>query len=280
MSSAKNDASLHCAMFCGPRTADIAQAAERLYRAAGLALELVIITPSREMALLSGSARHTSVQVIADEDVAGYQLVSRWLADHATHFAALGRSSRWYLQQYLKLAYAWTSASPTFIHDGDTIFSPSLLSLLRSSKFLLTTKEDASLYNSGCLRLGIAVATKHSLIANGGLFDGELLRPLGAPEDWFIRSIEETVLHGPGSDFSEYQIVGNLLLAHHQNPLRPIKFFRRFDLLTPSGSGLPSDRRLQQALKRYDAIAFERGHQQSLRYRLAGRLAYWTGKSW
>ena len=280
MNSTNNDGALHCAMFCGPRTADIAQAAERIYRAADLSLELVFITPSREMALLSGAAGRTSVQVIADEDVAGYQLVSGWLADHAAQFAALGRSSRWYLQQYLKLAYAWTRASPTFIHDGDTIFAPSLLSLLCSSKFVLTTKEDASLYNSGCQRLGFAVATKHSLIANGGLFDGELLRPLGAPEDWFIRSIQETVLDGPGSDFSEYQIVGNLLLAHHANPLRPMKFFRRFDLLTPSGSSLPSDRRLQQALQRYDAIAFERGHQQSLRHRLAGRLAYWIGRSW
>jgi hypothetical protein len=267
-------------MFCGPRTADIAQTADRLYRAAGLPLELVFITPSRDIVSLSGTADRTSVQVVADEDVPGYQLVSRWLADHAAQFAALGRSSRWYLQQYLKLAYAWSRASPTFIHDGDTIFAPRLLLRLCNSKFVLTTKEDASLYNLGCQRLGIEVATKRSLIANGGLFDGELLRPLGSPEDWFIRSIQETVLHGPGSDFSEYQIVGNLLLAHHPNQLRPMKFFRRFDLLTPSGSGLPSDRRLQQALKRYDAIAFERGHQQSLRHRLAGRLVYWAARSW
>lgn len=255
-------------------------AARRLYVGANTKVDLAVISPRRELKAWQEPYEAGAVQLVADEDVPGHARISAWLSERADRWAAVGRSTGWYLQQYLKLAYAWNRPGATFVHDGDTIFSPSLLAEIGRRPMLLTTREDAAVYNEGCRRVGVPVGANVSLVANGGLFDGPLLRGLGAPEVWFERALEGTALAPGAADFSEYQIMGNLQLSRRRLPLRALRFFRRFDLLAPRSGEMPPDSTLARALDRYDAIAFERGHRRGAMRRVAGRLAYWSGRTW
>lgn len=270
---------LHVAIFSGPGTEDIVSTAIDLYYRAGLPLDLVVVSPNNNYDIASSvSIANTKT----DDSIIGFIEVTGWLDEHADRLAAKGRSVGWYRQQYLKLGYAWQLPGTCFIHDGDTIFSPALIHSLCNSSMLLATRENNSNYDLGCHQLGIPPNGSCSFVANGGLFNGQLLRSLSTnPAEWFINSMER-ILKEPGcGDFSEYQIMGNLMKS--QNPkirTHSMQFFRRMDLLATSTHILPPMQLITQALARYDAIAFERNHHRSTLRRILGQLMYWTGRSW
>lgn len=270
---------LHCAIFCGPGSEDVVEMALRLYKKAELGIDAVIVAPRDVLA--SRKIKTHAWEVVADEDIVGIAKVQDWLRSHADEFRMTGRSPNWYRQQYLKLAYAHYRKALTFIHDGDTIFAPALLAAITTQSMLLTTREDPTMYNEGCNRLHLPTPLRASLVANGGLFDGGLLRDFGVPmSDWFIAAMKVIVLDSPGADFSEYQIMGQMASTRHAWPSRLLKLFRRFDLLTPLDQALPSDDRINRALSHYDALAFERGHRRNLYRRVLGHAAYWGRRTW
>jgi hypothetical protein len=213
-----------------------------------------------------------------DEDVEGFDEVRSELQRMHAQELLKGRSVGWYLQQYLKLADAWRSSTRCFIHDGDTVFSPHLLRRLAVSHELLTTREDTDSYNFAAQTVGLPTEVR-SFVANGGLFYPDVLQRLHTePARWFLDVMDQGVLRSNGrGDFSEYQIMGALL--KEQLPMRRIAMFRRFDLLSrPDAPQAVS--RVQRALVRYDAVAFEAGHHSSLPKRWAGHLAYGLRYSW
>lgn len=267
---------LTTAIFCGPTSGPTAHLSLDLHGpdVCGDALELV--TPARCEAALRLGRAELSIRI--DEEIPGYAEVSRFLATHQDVLRRRGRSTVWYLQQYLKLAYVWDKSSWVFIQDGDTLFSPSLLGEMRLSPFLLTTREDITAYSATAASVGLPVYPR-SFIANGGVFSPQVLRGL-APRaaDWFIDVMQRAVLPAAGADFSEYQIMGALLAR--DLPIRPLRLFRRFDLLAGSGGGPSTLERARRALARYDAVAFEAAHQSSVIKRLAGQLAYRVGYTW
>lgn len=231
------------------------------------------MTPERGAAAFEGLAR-----VRTDESVPGHADIAAWLEAERARVMRHGRSTGWYLQQYLKLAVAWHAPEPVFVHDGDTVFAPALLLALAGAPALLTTREDPTSYNRAAAHLGLPGHTR-SFVANGGLFDGETLRSLDAePAAWFTGAMERAVLApDDGADFSEYQLMGGLLAARW--PLRPLRLFRRFDLIASAETGGGRER-AERALRRYDAIAFETAHRATWSKRVLGRVAFAARVSW
>lgn len=270
---------LQCAVFCGPGAATTVQLALTVYRNANLALPISIVTPAHYAETLRPLTESTGITLLHDESIEGFEQVRRYLQDRDTVIAAKSRSAGWYLQQYLKIALAWSSPMPVFIHDGDTIFAPNLLRRMQTSPFLMTTREDTAAYNIAIRAAGLPTHDR-SFVANGGLFMPHSLQSNAAnPLAWFKRIMDETVL-APGAqgDFSEYQFMGSLL--KDQLPTHRLRIFRRFDLLAPN---LKDDNILTMildALSLYDAVAFESLHTSSFSKRLLGRLAYSVGYSW
>lgn len=277
--SVKKSENLHMAIFSGPGTEDIVSTALDLYYRAGLPLTIVVVSPCINYDKVSAVP---VAEFKTDKSIIGFAEVTRWLDKHADRLIAKGRSVGWYRQQYLKLGYAWQLPGTCFIHDGDTIFSPGVIHSLCTSSMLLATLEDNRDYDLGCHQLGIQPNGSCSFVANGGLFNGKLLRNLSKnPAEWFIQSMEEILKEFGSGDFSEYQIMGNLMNSQNPNiKIHSMRFFRRMDLLATSPHILPPTQLINQALARYDAIAFERNHHRSTLRRLLGQLMYLAGRSW
>jgi hypothetical protein len=264
-------ARLRCALFCGPGSITATRLAIDLYARGGARLDLTVVTPASCAASFGGEAT-----VLADEAVPGHAEIVAWLAAERARITRRGRSTGWYLQQYLKLAVAWHAPASVFVHDGDTVFAPAMLHELAERPAVMTTREDPSAYNRAAAHLGLPSHAR-SFVANGGLFDGETLRTLGAdPVTWFTGAMERAVLApDDGADFSEYQLMGALLATRW--PLRPLRLFRRFDLIASAEGGRQC---AERALRRYDAIAFETAHRASWSKRVLGRFAYAANVSW
>jgi hypothetical protein len=275
----KTSENLHLAIFSGPGTEDIVSAAVDLYCCGELSLDLVVVSPSINYDIV-GAVSFANTKT--DDSIIGFAEVTTWLKKNADCLVAKGRSVGWYRQQYLKLGYAWQLPGACFIHDGDTIFSRALIKSLCTSSMLLATREDNNNYDLGCQQIGIQSNGSCSFVANGGLFNGQLLRRLSTnPAEWFITAMERIVKGSGSGDFSEYQIMGNLMKAHDPDiRIHAMRFFRRMDLLATSTHTLPPTQLITQALARYDAIAFERNHRRSTLRGVLGRLRYWTGRSW
>jgi hypothetical protein len=270
---------LTCAIFCGPASASATSLALSVYRTAKLDIPIELVTPERCRPMVESIAEHFGVSLVMDEQVEGYAEVSDFLREHAQLLHARGRSVGWYLQQYLKMSHAWRAHCPLFVHDGDTVFRPSLLQDIARAPYLLTTRENIAVYSSAASNLGLPTYPL-SFIANGGVFLRDALESLGSnPVRWFISAMTKVVLPAiDGADFSEYQIMGALLSKRLPN--RPLKIFRRFDLLVADASSDVALSRVNHALDRYDAVAFEALHRAGWFKRFAGRLAYASRRSW
>jgi hypothetical protein len=268
-----------CAIFCGPRTSEVARLATSIYRAQELTWPMTLWTPRRLENEFGWTGEVPGLALRFDEEVKGFDQVAEFLREHHAQGRLGGRSTGWYLQQYLKLAVAWEAGGPVFIHDGDTIFSPGLMAEQMHSPFLMTTKEGTDRYSAAAQAVGLPTHPR-SFVANGGLFIPEVLRSLDAdPATWFMDVMARGVLgEGAQGDFSEYQIMGALLTP--RLPARPITIFRRFDLLVSSPARPDARRKVVLALKRYDALAFESGHRASAARRFLGLCAYGVGYSW
>ncbi len=269
---------LRCAIFCGPGTGAIAALSSAIYQSSAAQIQIEIVTPARLVDEVKKLASF-DLAIVRDEDLPGYARVHSFLESRRNQLSSRGRSIGWYLQQYLKLAHAWHASSRMFVHDGDTVFSPALLHRLSTEPFLMVTREQVDTYNRAAIKVKLPIH-RQSFIANGGLFDPAVLASLGASaQDWFINTMERGVLdNSETADFSEYQIMGALLAK--SLPIRPIRMFRRFDLITIAPDHPTTRSRTDLALLRYDAVAFESGHRSSWVKRTAGRLAYCARYTW
>jgi hypothetical protein len=274
------DGKLYCAIFCGPSTFDIARIALSVYRYAELDIEVKLITPQSCAFAADSIAREFGVPICFDESIEGFEEVKSFLEQHKKDFELRKRSWKWYLQQYLKLGFAWKADRMVFIHDGDTIFSPNLLRQLSEKPVLLTTREKIDIYLLGLKLLGLPESYE-SYIANGGIFDPAALQELSLnPSTWFIEAIKTCVLNSDAnaSDFSEYQIMGSLLKDRLQS--QKLKMFRRFDLLVVKDVHKVDYLDFNESFKKYNAIALEMFHHRSLLKRIIANFVYNLGFSW
>jgi hypothetical protein len=216
-------------------------------------------------------------QFIDDESLRGYEEVRTFLWRHSEALAQFSRRPAWYLQQYIKLATRLTLEDfLIFIADGDTIFSRTLLKTVLTIPTMLTTGENHPNYDRLLLAMGV-VPPSRSCVANGNFFRRDpLICELATPAG-FLSMIEEKVIASRGAlDLSEYQLAGGLLEPTLGS--RRIRMFRRFDLVR-SHTSIPKQF-LTASLERFDAVAFEFGHHDSVRKRLAAKILYALGYSW
>lgn len=267
-----------CTIVCGPMAVQSTRLALKIYRDAGLDIPMTVLMPER-CARDEGWKEFPAIRIAVDEEVKDRDRVLSFLTTAHNSGYLKGRSTNWYLQQYLKLAHSWEALGSVFIHDGDTIFAPLLLAELQVSPYLLTTNEDTTAYNAAARECGLPTY-KASFVANGGIFLPAVLKSLSSdPAEWFLEIIKKGVIaDGVTGDFSEYQIMGSLLRQNF--PIHKIKMFRRFDLLVQPNLDSLAERKCAAALKKYDAIAFEMGHRSTPLRKVLGRLAYSVGYSW
>jgi len=274
------DGKLYCAIFCGPSTFDIARIALSVYRYTELDIEVKLITPQSCASAADSIAGEFGISICFDESIEGFEEVKSFLEQHKKDFELRKRSWKWYLQQYLKLGFAWKADRMVFVHDGDTIFSPSLLRQLSQKPALLTTREQVNIYLLGIKLLGLPESCK-SYIANGGIFDSLVLQELSLnPSAWFIEAIRTCVLNSDAntSDFSEYQIMGSLLKDRLES--QKLKMFRRFDLLIGKDIHKLDYLDFNESFKKYDAIALEMSHHRNLPKRIIANFLYNLGFYW
>lgn len=259
----------------GPSSIRIAHLAAHYYSSmAGASHKVVLVRPSRcagEGHVLPGGA--TSID---DEALPGFFEVRSFLRSVEDDLRAIGRSSGWYLQQYIKLAAVeHVGAEISFVTDGDTLFSRRLLEDILANPVVLQTGERYPGYDRLGVRLGIRPA-RRSCVANGGFFvPGRL--SVASPQS-FIDTIANLVLPSGGAmDFSEYQLMGSILAP--EIGTRALRMFRRYDLLLSRGDPFRLCD-LERALRRYDAVAIEVHHERSPARRIAARLFYHFGYSW
>lgn len=258
----------------GPKALPTSALAQAYYRAA--AIQPLIVRPAacadRDDLFAPGT------RFLDDEELPGVVEVRAFLQAHADTMAQFHRAPGWFLQQFIKLAAVRAmDAEYVFLSDGDTIFSLPLLQDLLRTPQVIATGEKHENYDRLLRALGLTPPSR-SCVANGNVFPRHpRLRELATAEG-FRAVMKEHVLPSRGElDFSEYQLVGSLL--EPQLGLRPIRLFRRFDLLTGAPETVPHAH-IRQALTRYDALAIETEHHSSLLKRVAARLFYAAGRSW
>jgi hypothetical protein len=273
---------IRCAIFCSPTALDIVKVALRVYKYASIDLEIQLVTPQSFTcnADLENIVSEFGISICFDETIEGFKEVKNFLEKNKESFELRKRSWKWYLQQYLKLAFAWKTDRMVFIHDGDTIFSPRLLRQLSQKPVLLTTRENVDIYLLGIKLLGLPESFE-SYIANGGIFDPLVLQELSLdPSSWFIEAVKTCVFNSDAnaSDFSEYQIMGSLLRGRLKS--QKLKIFRRFDLLVGKDIRKLNYLNLNESLKKYDAVALEMFHQKNLTKRIIAKCLYNLDFSW
>jgi hypothetical protein len=269
--------------FCAKDSLRFAHLAVRYYARIGFPVNVIIYTPSENNKILN-SLNLPNCLVANDESIPGYEEIVKFLnSKRGEILEKKRRTVGWYLQQYLKVAAAFHSSEPIFISDGDTIFSGNLLADISRSPKLLTTKENPDTYNNGCRVLGYSTFPV-SFVANGGLFcPRELRLRIPCCTKWFQNSLE-TILddNNRASDFSEYQIMGNILSSKLNS--RRLRIFRRFDMLSKlEDLDSVSDvylSKLERIFNRYDALAWEFGHKSYPIKRVVARLAFLCNYSW
>lgn len=258
----------------GPGAIRTAALASHYY--GGHDIEALVIRPAKCTSL--DSLFSCSTHFIDDESICGFDEVARYCRSRQGQFEDFNRSGGWFVQQYIKLAYRKSVGDDViFIGDGDTIFSHELLDSILAAPNILTTNERHAPYDRLLEELRLVVPPK-SCVANGNFFiRSPVFDNYGSPEG-FIDLMESKILPSSGSvDLSEYQIAGSLLQG--SLPSRQIRMFRRFDLLASDPEGV-SGRTIENALHRYDAIAFEFNHRNNFVRRSLARLRFAVGSSW
>lgn len=274
----RSNLNITCTIICGPQAIPATRLAIKIYNDHKPSIPITVLMPAQIRHQADWQTSATRLIAIDEEIIDRDRIIS--FLSHQHHLGALrGKSVNWYLQQYLKLAHSWNSTHPVFINDGDTIFSPKLLDEMFNSPFLLTTNESTAIYNNTAAACNLPT-NERSFVANGGLFVPTALRRLSNnPADWFIETMQRGVIKQNGNaDFSEYQIMGSLIKNEYAQ--RRIKLFRRFDLITNPSNAAATTKKANEALKYYDAIAFEPAHNSSPKHRLLAKIAYAIGYSW
>jgi hypothetical protein len=263
------------AIFSGADDVDVLRRAVQYYHESNVTLPVTIICPSNT----NLGHLNTLCSIVFDEDLPGYNEVSRWLKDHEAVIQARSRATGWYLQQFLKLSYALLSKETIFISDGDTIFSSRRIQALVHCPHVIATRENVGRYESFLADCGLA-SRGVSFIANGGIANSRILAPyVNTPCGFFLRALDSFLkLKSVRSDFSEYQLLG--AVAAKYVPVHEVRLFRRYDLIVSRRMLLNGGGRVERALFNYDAIAFEYRHASGPMRRLAARAMLSLGYRW
>ena len=264
--------------FCSAKSIDTCKASLRYYyEKVQKKIDVYIVTPKKN----EDAFKSKNVKLIFDENVVGYEEVLNYLNSVKTQIHSKKRSVGWYLQQYLKLAVCYYNfpEQPIIVHDGDTVFSEKIMNLMLSSSTLLCTREkNFQIYNNYLRAIGLKVPN-YSYVANANIFYSPKIGTLLSSQElysWFIDTFQKLVLLNDDFDFSEYQLTATLL--HNDLNSKQINFFRRFDLIEDSFEEI--DVAVEHGLNKYNALAFEFGHDTTKTKKIIAKIAYMLGYAW
>ena len=177
----------------------------------------------------------------------------------------------WYLQQLLKLQFAFVQPEDDFylIWDADTVPLRPMRFVDADGKMLLTqARENHPPYFETYRRLfGSAPVPEYSFIAQHILVQKSVAREMLAQieqritgtDNWawkIMRSLPES-----GDNlFSEYETYGNYVTRHHPERVKCIERTWLREDTTDTGCRVPTERELDRLAEKYDYVAFERAN--------------------
>jgi hypothetical protein len=186
------------------------------------------------------------------------------------------RSKNWYNQQILKIL-AVLHNEKALIIDGDTFVSKRCIDLAAKG-FLFTTKERAHYY------LYTKILEGTSFISNFGLaYSDPIKNEFNETNPFKLINLIFEACVDQILDFSEYQLFAYLAMKHHNsNGIAPLRFFRRFDLLSDTllYENIASFYFNNQLVYKYDAIAFEGSHNKNKSRQFQAFIAYYLNYTW
>jgi len=179
----------------------------------------------------------------------------------------------WYYQQFLKYESILKLDGDDFlILDGDTVINPTIA----KKDTLCTTNKPTveNYYNLYRVLFSNHKLYNKSFVTNQMVYNKahlkEMLNEIESKyQQKWINVIANLVKNDNKKMFSEYQTYAEYILNRFENiKIIPIKVFRRMDLITDS---------IQNALKKYDIIAYEDHHKTGLLRKLRAKLFYSIG---
>lgn len=181
----------------------------------------------------------------------------------------------WYYQQFLKYQVVLTLDGEEFlIIDGDTAIKNTLAksdTLFTTGKY--TVENYSNLYK---MLFPNHKLNGNSFVTNQMVFRKSFLKELigeiekNNSKNW-IEILSCLVKENKNFMFSEYQTYAEYILNRNENiKINPIKVFRRMDLITDS---------TQNALKKYDILAYENHHKTGILRVLRAKIYYIFGMS-
>ena len=181
----------------------------------------------------------------------------------------------WYYQQFLKYKSVLKFEGNDFlIIDGDTIIKKELA---KENLLCTTNKSTDERYE----KLYLKFFKNHTLygksfITNQMVFNKQYLMEMldkiekNFSKNWIL-AISDLIKSNKDILFSEYQTYAEYLLNTKNNiKVQNVKVFRRMDLINDS---------IENALKKYDILAFEHHHKTGILRKLRAKLFYLMGKS-
>lgn len=179
----------------------------------------------------------------------------------------------WYFQQILKYkiilmlsekyCYDWVH-----IIDGDTYVTKHLI---LSDKIYFTAKNIEKPYQNFIDYTNLNITENKNFITNQMCYKSEYLKEMlteiCGEADWANHFLD-LVINYHDCWFSEYQIYACYVKYHYSVEEKPVKIFRRLDLISIS---------VYKAFRKYEIIAEEFGHRSTLLHKLRAKLYYLLG---
>ena len=222
--------------------------------------KIYLISPKAEKSVFN------NIEKINDNDILDFNKLKKKLSIY--RFG-------WYYQQFLKYSVVLKLKGENFlILDGDTIIREKLLK--SNSLFFSTKKPDERYYSLYKNIFPNDFLSNKSFITNQMVFNKSILQNLINEielkfEDNWISSISNLIKKNKNLMFSEYQTYTEFVLNRYNNfTIKSVKVFRRMDLISDS---------IENALKKYDVIAYENHHKTGFLRKLRAILYYKIGKN-
>lgn len=231
---------------------------------AGMIRNVFVITPEISPEL---NTIFSTVTFFRDEDI---------LDKNCYPKLAQTKRPNWYFQQFLKYC-AVLKINKEFgydlvhIVDGDTYVQESLL---QKEILPYTSKKIEIQYQNFISAVFPHLKDDKNFITNqmgfNALYLEEMLQNAVPDNDW-INLFIEIIIHNEECWFSEYQLYACYVKYYRKVEETPIKVFRRFDLLKQIT--------IESALGKYQVVAQETNHSDTVLHYLRALLYYSLGKN-
>lgn len=263
-------------IFCTKSCRNVVKLGIRYYQSIGIK-NIQIICPKDHYKELDFN--FNGVDYIFDEDLEFFDEIKKISINY-------GSKKNWYLQQFLKLSYWYSSPNDCLIIDGDSILSEQTLNQILIDDVLFFTNENIATYNNFIKKILNLDVTRKSYIcnfcnfkySNKDIFSNGFLNFLKLVNDLLININNDN----DNGDFSEYQIHGTIE-NNKNSKQKALKMFRRADLFIFGPLSKINNMHLASLVKffgSYDVICYESNHKKNTFKSIAAHIFIFLKISW